>query len=810
MTGPPARAAVRLLTAQALAFGVTLALLVVPANSLFLDAYGSEWLPATYIAIAVVGTGASALIARAARRTRLVRIASATLGGLAALYAASWATLVAGGVWVSAALLVLFPIALQIGFVFIGGQAGRLLDVRQMKELFPRVVSGFAVGFFLGGVLAIPLLEVLGSTEDLLLATTVAQLAFLALLLATERRFPEVRDGPVDRVPAAERPPLRALFASGLVLLLLAYQVLSAMGSQVVDFLLFDRAAARYEADELTRFLATYTAALNLVDILFLALLAGPLLRRFGLRLGLVLNPAVVVALLAVMTVVAAGAGTASLGLFALAGVLRIADIAATDGTTRTSINAAYQVVPVGERLSVQSVVEGIGVPVAIGATGVLLLVLEALDLGIGAVIVFGLVLGATWTAVAVRVYRSYARSLADEVRRRPLGRWELGGDDELAARALLRSEDARDVRLGLDLLAGVASPTPSSELRQLLEHADPEVRVQALRGLAAGGDASASAEAASLTRELAASGDPADRRAAAAALGWSEVATPSREVLVALLDDRDASVRAAALESVVAADGADPDVVTRVVAAVAEPRVAASATGAIRRLGDAAVPALRAELARSDVPRSAWLVRAAAFAAVEQGVEIVSPALDDADRTIVLAALEALDAAGGPDVIPADRLDGVLRDASALAAHALAARTQLDGGDGPLLRALDDEVDLARRLVLAALSLRHGDRIRAAVLVVERSEGARRALGVEALDVVLSRDEASIALPLVRHDLTADARAAQLRQRDAAPRPPEEWIANLVEDPDGVWRSPWLAACAERAAERMGPAAPA
>ena len=49
------RGVVGLLTAQAVAFGVTLALLIVPANSLFLDEYGSEWLPATYIAIAVVG-----------------------------------------------------------------------------------------------------------------------------------------------------------------------------------------------------------------------------------------------------------------------------------------------------------------------------------------------------------------------------------------------------------------------------------------------------------------------------------------------------------------------------------------------------------------------------------------------------------------------------------------------------------------------------------------------------------------------------------------------------------------------------------
>ena len=73
MSDTPRRGVVALLTGQALAFGVMLALVVIPANALFLDAYGAKWLPATYIAIAVFGTAASALVARAARRTRLVR-----------------------------------------------------------------------------------------------------------------------------------------------------------------------------------------------------------------------------------------------------------------------------------------------------------------------------------------------------------------------------------------------------------------------------------------------------------------------------------------------------------------------------------------------------------------------------------------------------------------------------------------------------------------------------------------------------------------------------------------------------------------
>ena len=194
MNGAPPRGVVGLLTAQAFAFGVTLALLLVPANSLFLDAYGSEWLPVTYIAIAVVGQrsrrahrprGAQDAPhpCRNRQPRRLRRVLRGVMGDPRRR----------GRRGCRGSLLVMFPIALQIGFVFIGGQAGRLLDVRQMKELFPRVVSGFAVGFLVGGAVEIPLLALLGSTENLLLATTAAQLAFLGLLLLTEHRFPEVQ-----------------------------------------------------------------------------------------------------------------------------------------------------------------------------------------------------------------------------------------------------------------------------------------------------------------------------------------------------------------------------------------------------------------------------------------------------------------------------------------------------------------------------------------------------------------------------------------------------------------------------------------
>jgi hypothetical protein len=104
---------------------------------------------------------------------------------------------------------------------------------------------------------------------------------------------------------------------------------------------------------------------------------------------------------------------------------------------------------------------------------------------------------------------------------------------------------------------------------------------------------------------------------------------------------------------------------------------------------------------------------------------------------------------------------------------------------------------------VIAVLALRHGDRVREAVRVVDHADGQRRALGVEALDVLLTREEAAIALPLVRRDLAPVEQAAGLQRFSPPTRRLDEWLADIAGDPEGVWRSSWLALCARRTAGR-------
>ena len=136
MTGSPRSSggAVGWLTAQAVVFGAMAALLGIVANAMFLDAFGSSWLPVTYIAIGAAGIIVSGAVAQAARRFGLIGIALVVLGGAAIGLAASWILAVGrDAAWVSVPLLVLFPILIQLGFVFIGSQGGRLLDIAGIK-----------------------------------------------------------------------------------------------------------------------------------------------------------------------------------------------------------------------------------------------------------------------------------------------------------------------------------------------------------------------------------------------------------------------------------------------------------------------------------------------------------------------------------------------------------------------------------------------------------------------------------------------------------------------------------------------------
>ncbi|MDX1612916.1 MAG: HEAT repeat domain-containing protein [Candidatus Promineifilaceae bacterium] len=479
-----------LLFGQSLSFGVLLGLLIITGSALFLPSYGATALPYVYIVVAVLGSLLFYTLGEMQRRWSLSVLSVAVDGIVVAFFVLSWLVItLTDARWVPFVLMVAFSVIIQGGFVILGGQAGRLFDVRQVKRQFPRVVSGFVLGFLISGLIAPPLGELLGGTENLLLAATASALSMLIFLLLTIKRFgPLLAQSAAGSGSARATPskPLWQLLAKRFVLLIVAYQLLSAVASQLIDFVLFEQAAQRFsDSAGLTQFFGDYTVVVNLSDFLFLALLAGVLLSRYGLNFGLAANPFIDGLLLAVQLIVGIVLGPTSLAFFWLAMIARVVDITLTDGTTRGSINTAYQALAPGDRASIQTGVEGIGQPAALGLTGVVLLLFNAIPgLTIVHIVAFALLITLLWGVTALLAYRDYATALTQTLRRRALTAAELSLEDSSSLEVverLLRSPRPSDVRLALDLLEAANHPALADHLPNLVEHADPRIREEAL-----------------------------------------------------------------------------------------------------------------------------------------------------------------------------------------------------------------------------------------------------------------------------------------------------------------------------------------
>ena len=210
------RARLTLLTGQTLSLGLFCALLVVPASSLFLVQYGATRLPYVYLAVGASGVLVSWGMSRAQRRWTLLQIGLTVLASLFVVVATGWVLLVvAKAEWVTFPLLVLFPLSIPIGLMLVGAQAGRLLDLQQMKAKYSRVVGGFTIGLAVGGLLAAWLVRVTGDIRQLLVLDLVPLAAFAVLLAQTGRRYPaQLHAAPVPVAVAPRARPSRSCSAA--------------------------------------------------------------------------------------------------------------------------------------------------------------------------------------------------------------------------------------------------------------------------------------------------------------------------------------------------------------------------------------------------------------------------------------------------------------------------------------------------------------------------------------------------------------------------------------------------------------------
>jgi hypothetical protein len=804
-----------LLGGQTVALGLMIAFLVVPVSALFLDEYGAVALPYVYLGVAAAGVAVSSAMSRAQRRYSLARLAAGVIAAYLLAVAAGWVVLMASdGFWVTFPLLVLFPLSIPIGFVVVGSQAGRLLDVRQMKAHFPRVVAGFSVGFALGGVAAAGLVRPLGGARHLLGLDLLAAAALLALVVATARAFPAELAAPP--APAAPREATdrrrsqawRAVLHNRMVALILGYQVLSAAVTQLLDYMVWERAAARYsDASAIAQFQGVFGAVINVTSLALGLGVAGWLLTRYGIGFGLAANPVGVLVLLATTTVVGYAVGPAALGFFLLVCSQSVTDIALTDGTTRTSINATYQALPSEERLRAQTLIEGAGVPLALGLVGLLLIAHQLLGVGVRTVGTVTLGLTVLWLVWAVLGFREYGVNLRAVIARRAWDPVALRIDDatsRAAVEQLLRSPELYDVQAALDARADNGDDI-TGDLLALMADDDPARRTLGVQSAVASEHLEVPAVGARIRDLLDDPDAEVALHAAAACVGLSDpVRDLGRAAWSEAVSSEDEGTRRAAL--VAASDLPQAVFVPQLLALVSTDLPPVEVLDALAAHADHLAGHVEGLLGDSSVPVvvRARLIHFLGRSGTDEARDLLVAHLDDGDPAIVEAAAECL-VAGGHREQP-ERLD-LPRRLAALAdrtRRCLEVRTLLiDRPDQrPLRDALGDEVVAASLRAQVLLGLVHGARpVGAAVAGLASPDEHLRNAALEVLEVSVARSSYRTVLALVDPTLDDAERLGMLDAGGAEPsRSLPAWLRDLVADPEDSWRAPWLRACAVHA----------
>ncbi|NJN84065.1 MAG: hypothetical protein HC802_18530 [Caldilineaceae bacterium] len=479
-----------LLIGQAFCYGAALFTGYTASSALFLVDYSAQAIPYVNILTGIVMLGISFGLDFLQKRLPLAKTMLIIVGALSGVYFATWlGYTLQWGRWLSFGGMCLFQVLLLLGGFVLSAQAGQLFNVREIKRLFPFVLAAQSLASPLGGLLMPLAMPALGRIENIILVTGVALLSFLLLLWITSRRFAAVLWQSQRTAARKSALSLVWMLRKPYFALVFCYVTLSIIGLQLVRFVQIHQASIHFTTPAtLATFFGTFYGITVFTGFLFSLFVVGRLLTRFGLRMGLLFHPS----LLSIILLLGVGTGmlwgpssTPFLWLAVSAFFVSLVAINLTGVATKTS----YQALPAAERVAMQATVEGLGTPVGLGLSGLLLLLFGALpgvtDLQIMLLL---LLIVAAWTAIGLWSYRYYAATLVQTLSRRALGEVTLTLADEASLAVVerfLHSQDLRAVRMALNLLEENEQPMLAAHLAQLVTHAQPAVQIEALQRIA-------------------------------------------------------------------------------------------------------------------------------------------------------------------------------------------------------------------------------------------------------------------------------------------------------------------------------------
>ncbi len=390
------------------------------AHALFIAAHGAAAMPWAYLAEALCVPLAGALYIAASRRFSLRALLVATLASQVIVLMLLRAGLALQWPLMAGAAIVYFEIEFVLSSLLLWGLAGQLMTLRQGKRRFGFVSTGEPVAVIVCGLSAPALLRWLAPADLLLLSAAGALLGIVLVLFILRRHRPlaepmaEPNVESTDTAPTDSRSPAtqrwwRSRYIVCMVVLVAAGQ----LGYFFVDNAFYLEAGRRHaDAASLASFLGLCSAVIGAVSLACGALAAPWLLRRFGVRGGLLILPLLLFAG-SLATLATSALGGPSDLLFLLVVGNKVIDQSLRYTVDKTTFVTLLQPLPGRQRLRVQAGLESIVEPLSGGIAAVLLFAMMQ-ALGFGAVGIAGAVLAVAcaWLALVAVQYRGYLGAL--------------------------------------------------------------------------------------------------------------------------------------------------------------------------------------------------------------------------------------------------------------------------------------------------------------------------------------------------------------------------------------------------------------
>jgi len=455
------------------------------AFGIFLAEYSAQGLPYSYISIAIVASLVAAFYIKLGGRVSFSKLLTINLTFLACVSLLVWLALNSPFYHITAFVLPLwFQIAINQGNLAVWSLAASLFDFRQGKRLFPLLSAGNWLANIIGG-LFVPLLVKSIGISNLLLLTALSFGGALFILRFITRSYIQT-PSEKPRVQHATRPvkTSTSFFKDRYILLIFAYTALWWVAFFFVDNIYYDRAFAQFpDADQLTAFIGLLLSLRGIVALISSTALTSRVIARFGLQIGLVAMPLVVILSLSVLAL-GGSLGASLFFVFAVGTFTKLVNAAFGFSLSQSANAIVYQSLPDTIRGRVQATAEAIVQPIATGIAGLSLL---ALTVGlkfnyIGLAYVF-IGLGVLWLVVIYWLSTSYVPALTRVITKRRLG----DNANVLAdpASIAILKERLHDRHVGiviyaLNKLEALDEQTVIRELPNLVRHPAPEVRREA------------------------------------------------------------------------------------------------------------------------------------------------------------------------------------------------------------------------------------------------------------------------------------------------------------------------------------------